>query len=319
MEEHNRQLAKPAKRETRGITHRDKSRDQIGSVKSNLVVEVQSLHKDAQRIDLSSVLLKWKAGNCLLALKSLVGHGNFEREFDSLFGETLSFRQAQRYMHVARTIALAMQTLRERLRQLRPDLPHDDLSDDVVLQELEQAELMHLLHQRRNAPAALLVHPAVLVLTPEFGKCLQLLGTQFECAFMSEATELPPGLALASQKVTERFPEITEWPNTVIALADASKQVVELMTRIIAAFAERKLTEALCVVPAQVLNQLPELLLHPEVLLNPSEIYLTPKKGKITRYLVIYLAPPERHRSFLKAFSPLGIVKLPVQSNQTKG
>lgn len=317
--EKNRQLSKSAKRDASLSVSPKKSKDQLSDMKAKLVASITELHWEIQRIELSSLFRKWKVGNFLLALKSLVGHGNFEREFQPLFGESLSFRQAQRYMQVSRTIAHAMPTLRARLIELRSDLAQSELSDEAVLKELKHAELLLLLEQKKTATGGSLILSSAMTVNPNFAQCLQLIVPQFDCAFLSEATDLVPVQVHKIQVGTNPVEAITDWPQTVLAIADASKESVNWIGKVTEAFASGHIAEALCVVPAQLLNQLPELLLHPEVLLNPTDIYLNPKKGKVTRYLVIYIAPSERHRSFLNAFSSLGTVKLPVHSNHTKG
>jgi hypothetical protein len=211
--EKNRQLSKPAKR--KASLSRKNSKDQLTDMKAKLVASISELHLEHQRFELSSLLRKWKLGNFLFALKSLVGHGNFEREFESLFGDTLSFRQAQRYMQAARTIAILMPVLRARLRELRPDLTHDELTDEEVLKELNQAELVLLLDQKRPATAGLLSDSSARTLSPQFAKCLQLIASHFDCVFLTEATELTPIQVDTTRVGANPVEGISEWPKTI--------------------------------------------------------------------------------------------------------
>lgn len=317
--EKNRQLSKPARRDAPPSVPRRKSSNELHDVKAKLVSTITELHSDVQRLELSSLIRKCKIGNLLLALKSLAGHGSFESEFERLFGDALSFRQAQRYIQVARSISLAMPLLRARLKELRVDLNHDELTDDQVLRELKETELLRLIDNGRASSGKLLGSGPSMQFSPKFVSCIEALFAHIDCILSIEPIDLKGQFAREVRVGPDPLQGITEWPKTILAISDASKEGSESIREVCKAFNDKRLLEALCIVPAQFLTELPELFTFPEVLLSPPDIFLQPRKGKvISRYLVAFLSDTPRHSAFLSAFSALGIIKFPVPSIPTE-
>ncbi len=305
-------LVKPAKqRPLLPSEPKQRSKDQILNVRAKLKSAIGELCSEVQKLEFSSLFRQWKIGNFLFAFKSLSGHGSFERDFESEFQGVLSFRQAQRYMNVTRSVSLAMPLLRERLSAARPDLAVPELSDEQVLKEIEAADLQLLLDQSRSNKKQLSLPSPPQEFTEAFLASVLELYTRFDHVISSEPIALESSYASKIRVGTNPLESLDASPSTVLAVADASKEACTWLRKLIEAH-EKESLQALLIVPAQLLESIPELFQFPELLLSSTDIFTNQKKGKVSRYLVVSMIPSHRHQSFLKAFSALGTVKFPV-------
>ncbi len=292
----NRQDAPSQKSKDKELKHIE---DSLNALQSKIVALAASL--------LFSMVL---AGRRLLAAKKLQGHGEYTNWVEETFEGRISIRTAQRYTNLASFAETNMLRLREVLKEIIGD-DVVDMSDDEVLANLPASKVFELIaYDKKDAQKGGKLAAPIQTLDVRFAAAI----TEFLGApdLVLTTTPLGDGEIEAQATVTGKDPAKgrNNWTNTVVAILTNGTSA-STSEAICAAFNAKRVQEALLLIPADQLDS-SSLIERPQLLFTACHPF-SASAGKLAEIpmTLLLISDEDRVDDFAKAFSSLGIVKVP--------